>query len=305
LRFIDPIMMLPKQNNMSRFRRFYDFSIKSTSVKLGERCWFAHFKTDGDFTHLFPYIQSTAKEVVHYETPEYIQFQMDDIICTLYPPNIVVSRLFYGREQALEFADSLIEFLNKLELRKSHITPNYKKFSRLHVPEILRFLPMTDCGKCGFRTCMAFAGAISRRKAKLTMCQDFPGPADVKIIYSVDDKNLRREALQIEVDLDLAGFDLAKTGYAESTIQTKTALKRQKERSTGLTGNRDGIIFKLSGRETEVLRLVTEGFTNKEIAQILQVSDNTVKSHITHIFDKLGVSDRTQAAVWAAQNELL
>lgn len=254
---------------------------------------------------MFPYIQSIARGVVHFENPEYIQFQMDDILCTLYPPNIVVSRLFYGREQALEFADSLIEFLNELELRKSQITPNYKKFSRLHVPDILRFLPMTDCGQCGFQTCMAFAGAISRRKAKLAMCQDFPGPADVKIIYSTDDKNPRRESLQIEVDLDLAGFYLSKTDYSGSTAQTKTAIKKQKERSAGLTGNRDGIIFKLSGRETEVLRLVTEGFTNKEIAQILQVSDNTVKSHITHIFDKLGVSDRTQAAVWAAQNELL
>ncbi len=70
-------------------------------------------------------------------------------------------------------------------------------------------------------------------------------------------------------------------------------------------GHRDGIIFKLSGREAEVLRLITEGFTNKEIAQILKVSHNTVKSHVVHIFNKLGVNDRTQAAVWAAQNELI
>jgi DNA-binding NarL/FixJ family response regulator len=72
-----------------------------------------------------------------------------------------------------------------------------------------------------------------------------------------------------------------------------------------VVGSRDGIIFKLSGREAEVLRLITEGFTNKEIAQILTVSQNTVKSHVVHIFNKLGVNDRTQAAVWAAQNELI
>jgi DNA-binding CsgD family transcriptional regulator/ArsR family metal-binding transcriptional regulator len=290
---------------MGKFNKFYNFSIKSSSVKLSERCWFAHFKIDGDFTHLFPFIQSTANEVVHYEFPEYIQFQLDDIICTLYPPDIVVSRLFYGREHALEFANGLIEFLNELELRKSQIEPNYKKFSRLHVPDILRFLPMTDCGQCGFLTCMAFAGAISRRKAKLMMCPDFPEPVDAMIIYCVDDKNLKRNALQIKVDADLAGVDLSKFSYPENTTQPQLDLKKQRERSAGLMGNRDGIIFKLSGREAEVLRLITEGFTNKEIAQILQVSNNTVKSHVAHIFNKLGVNDRTQAAVWAAQNELV
>jgi DNA-binding CsgD family transcriptional regulator/ArsR family metal-binding transcriptional regulator len=289
---------------MSGFNRFYNFSLRSSSVNIGERCWFAHFKVDGDFSHLFPFIQSIADEAIHYESPEYIQFKLDDILCTLYPPNIVVSRPFYGREQALEFVHRLIEFLNDLEMRKSRIRPQFKKLHRLHVPEILRFLPMSDCGKCGFRTCMAFAGAVSRRKAKLMMCPDFPEPVDAKVIFFVNDQNSKK-IRNIEVDSDLAGVMISKISDAQRTTQPQLALKKQIKRSKGLIGNRDGINFKLSGREAEVLHLITEGFTNKEIAQILKVSRNTVKSHVVHIFNKLGVNDRTQAAVWAVQNELI
>lgn len=61
----------------------------------------------------------------------------------------------------------------------------------------------------------------------------------------------------------------------------------------------------LTGREVEVLRLLTEGQTNMEISQSLQISHHTVKSHVIHIFNKLGVNDRTQAAVWAVKHQLL
>ena len=56
---------------------------------------------------------------------------------------------------------------------------------------------------------------------------------------------------------------------------------------------------RLSRREMEVLKLVTEGFTNAEISHMLSMSGHTVKSHVIHIFNKLGVCDRTQAAVQA------
>jgi DNA-binding NarL/FixJ family response regulator len=61
----------------------------------------------------------------------------------------------------------------------------------------------------------------------------------------------------------------------------------------------------LTPREIEVLRLVVKGKTNKEVAQELVVSDLTVKTHVQHIIAKLGVSDRTQAAVRAVEFGLL
>jgi DNA-binding NarL/FixJ family response regulator len=56
---------------------------------------------------------------------------------------------------------------------------------------------------------------------------------------------------------------------------------------------------RLSERELEVLGLVAEGLPNKALARRLGISERTVKAHLTRIYEQLGVSDRTQAALWA------
>ncbi|MFO0904298.1 MAG: response regulator transcription factor [Pirellulales bacterium] len=61
----------------------------------------------------------------------------------------------------------------------------------------------------------------------------------------------------------------------------------------------------LTQRESEVLRHLTSGATNKEIARSLHISYETVKEHVQHILRKIGVSDRTQAAVWAVRKGLV
>ncbi len=61
----------------------------------------------------------------------------------------------------------------------------------------------------------------------------------------------------------------------------------------------------LSERETEVLRLVAEGLTNRQVAGRLVISNKTVEHHVEHIFDKLGVTSRTSAAMWGVQNGLI
>jgi DNA-binding NarL/FixJ family response regulator len=60
----------------------------------------------------------------------------------------------------------------------------------------------------------------------------------------------------------------------------------------------------LSPREREVLRLVAEGLPNKLIARQLEISEKTVKAHLTSVFAQIGVTDRTQAALWAQRNNL-
>jgi DNA-binding NarL/FixJ family response regulator len=61
----------------------------------------------------------------------------------------------------------------------------------------------------------------------------------------------------------------------------------------------------LTQRESEVLRQLALGLTNKEIALALNISYETVKEHVQHILRKVGVSDRTQAAVWAVRKGLV
>ncbi len=61
----------------------------------------------------------------------------------------------------------------------------------------------------------------------------------------------------------------------------------------------------LSEREVQVLRLVVQGFTNKQIAYELKIAEDTAKNHVKRILKKLGADDRTQAATWAIQRGII
>lgn len=63
--------------------------------------------------------------------------------------------------------------------------------------------------------------------------------------------------------------------------------------------------FLLTAREIEVLNLIAKGMLNKEIAKTLFISEKTVKNHISSIFRKLNVEDRTQAAIFALKNKMV
>jgi DNA-binding NarL/FixJ family response regulator len=63
-----------------------------------------------------------------------------------------------------------------------------------------------------------------------------------------------------------------------------------------------GSAVTLTSREAEVLELVRTGLANKQIARRLGISERTVKAHLTSVFQRIGVADRTQAAIWAERN---
>lgn len=90
----------------------------------------------------------------------------------------------------------------------------------------------------------------------------------------------------------------------ETYIQPElTPILKEKmdERRTSIDDNDDS----LTKREIEVLKLLAEGLFNKEIAYTLAISEKTVKNHVSNIFKKINVSDRTQAAVYAIKNNLV
>ncbi len=70
--------------------------------------------------------------------------------------------------------------------------------------------------------------------------------------------------------------------------------------------NEDSVkLENLTSREIEVLKLLAVGMYNKEVAEMLDISERTVKNHVSNIFKKLNVTDRTQAAVFAIRNGIV
>ncbi len=61
---------------------------------------------------------------------------------------------------------------------------------------------------------------------------------------------------------------------------------------------------RLSNREREIVALVAQGFKNKEIAERMFIGEQTVKNHLHNVFDKLGVSDRLELALYAIRHNV-
>lgn len=99
-------------------------------------------------------------------------------------------------------------------------------------------------------------------------------------------------------------IDAVKTASNGEAIWTREELRRV---TGALTAPRTPVDIEapLTNRENEVLKQLAFGLTNKEIAQSLGISYETVKEHVQHILRKIGVSDRTQAAVWAVRKGLV
>ncbi len=111
-------------------------------------------------------------------------------------------------------------------------------------------------------------------------------------------KKVTPEDLLAAVEAAAQGRSLVDQAALVKVIQALTRMNREG------AGEEADPAAALTAREREVLRLVTRGLSNREIAETLRLSVGTVKVHVCNILTKLGMSDRVQAAVWAMQHGL-
>ncbi len=112
------------------------------------------------------------------------------------------------------------------------------------------------------------------------------------------------------IETGATGYLLKDTPREELFGAIRTVAQGQSPLAPGVAARlmqrvRDPAEEGLSTREIEVLELVAHGTSNKEIAKQLWVSETTVKSHMLHIFDKLGVTDRTAAVTEALKRGII
>ena len=130
-----------------------------------------------------------------------------------------------------------------------------------------------------------------------------PAPARVVVLTSFSD----RERIMAALDAGAVGYLLKDLDPDELFRGVRAASRGEsplapKAASELLRAGRPAVDPGLSQRELEVLGLVGDGLPNKLIARRLGVSEKTVKAHLTNVFRRIGVTDRTQAALWAREH---
>ncbi len=113
-------------------------------------------------------------------------------------------------------------------------------------------------------------------------------------------KDVRLEILVEAIRTVHEGRTLVQPALTERIVRTLSDAAPD----DGATPDPDGLEA-LTERETEVLRLMVAGWTNKRIAQALELTDGTVKNHVSRVLAKLGVRDRTRAVLKAIESGLV
>jgi DNA-binding CsgD family transcriptional regulator/ArsR family metal-binding transcriptional regulator len=271
----------------------------------GAKIWSASFRLDQEVRHLFPYINASLDDALYYERPEHVRFTFNGYRCFLYP-DLVAAHFFKSKAAAREFIAGFIDFLNGVEDQKKNIKPNYDRIKPIPIIDILKILPKTNCRECGYLTCMAFAAAVMKGKSGIDKCPGLALPISENAVYPVfDDAGNLVNSVSLQISTSKLKNQIQE--QHEQILKLEAALRTDQQNETAMAFPRPSknTDFGLTNREMEVLKLIAKGYTNNEISGMLFISPHTVKSHMIHIFNKLAVNDRTQAAVLATRNELI
>jgi DNA-binding NarL/FixJ family response regulator len=139
----------------------------------------------------------------------------------------------------------------------------------------------------------------------------------VIVLTASEDKNEFVQAMKLgcsgivlkQTAPDLIVKSIRKVNSGEIWLDSNTTAAVMRQFSTGLdNGSSQGVKGRerspLSAREREIVALVAQGYKNKEMAEKMFISEQTVKNHLHNIFDKLGVSDRLELALYAIHKGL-
>lgn len=275
----------------------------SPSINLFNRkCSYgARFAFSESVEQLFPLINAVIKGARYFRRPDYIRFCHGERLCVLYGHEGAFTPVADYAE-AVEFLGQLLDFLQRMRERSHEIVPDHRLSIQASPLDILRLLPKSNCQDCGYLTCLAYAAALARQQTSPATCPHLPKPVEENTVYQLTDANGQRcRTVSLPIDTTVLGRKIKEhVEYIQMLEQRLEKLER--EQSVTNEKSNSGLIDPLTKRELEVLRMLARGLTNREISKELYVSENTVKTHTVHIYDKLNVNDRTQASVWAVRN---
>lgn len=114
-------------------------------------------------------------------------------------------------------------------------------------------------------------------------------------------KDISPDQLILAIKSVFKGFSIMQ----QSTLNTFADSKEKRNNKKSITVKVKGVNIKLGKNELEILNLIVEGKSNKEMAETMFITEGTVKNTISHMLGKLNLKDRTQLAVFAVKNNIL
>ena len=142
-----------------------------------------------------------------------------------------------------------------------------------------------------------------RAGARGYLLKDIPAQDLAKAVHAVSQGVYQLDAAVVEKMIDTFGKPgTTKKNESEQRIALPPSLSPETK------GNVVSDVLSTTGltsREVEILRLIATGATNREVADALVISEGTVKNHLSNIFSRLGLRDRTQAVMYAREHGLL
>jgi ArsR family metal-binding transcriptional regulator len=118
---------------------------------------------------LFPYLNAILKGCIYNHAALTLTIRNEEKLVTLHANHVTLT-LIEDEKEAQEILDRLKDLINETYRNRDQIEPNYSEGDHLKPSDIQRLLPGTNCKKCGFRSCLAFAFKLVDQKIEIEKC---------------------------------------------------------------------------------------------------------------------------------------
>ncbi|AIS53099.1 hypothetical protein TKV_c19550 [Thermoanaerobacter kivui] len=160
--------------------KHYEVKIDYAACHAGGEILVATIKVDRDLTEILPYINALAEKAKYLSNLNWIKFNFKGFPeeCKGKPWTVAIQgdtislRPFLDKDVAKEICDECIKYINDIISRKGQITPSYKEWKQPKAIDIFKYLPKSNCKKCGLPTCMSFATKLSLDEVAIDDCPE-------------------------------------------------------------------------------------------------------------------------------------
>ncbi len=142
---------------------------------------------DDDIGDLLPYIAARLPGCTYIHGTDVINYPEKYHIVAIKPKEITITRV-KDQEQAKELCEYWKKFINETDSIRDKITPVFMKKVEIGPLDVFKSLPGTNCGECGYPTCMAFAAGVVKRETDIRDCRPFFNEVDFETRKALLDK---------------------------------------------------------------------------------------------------------------------